>query len=295
VIYLNCESDIAPVLPGSRKRRPSLARRTADSVGRHIGEVLENEEFATRAGLLQRVEPRVKLLSLLVFAVTVSFVRSPLVLAGLVGATLVLAWTSEVGVGSFARKVWATAGLFAVLVAAPAMTRFITPGAALVSLGPLTLTVPGVLGAVTLVLRVTASAGVALLIIWTTRWTDLMQALTSLKVPDVIVATLAMTQKQIVSLMRTVQQIHLARESRMLSAGSTAENRHWVVGRMAFVVSKSMKTADDVYDAMLSRGFTGAVRSVHRVRGGASAWLWLAATVAVCGLVLGVDRVVMPR
>ena len=35
------------------------------------------------------------------------------------------------------------------------------------------------------------------------------------------------------------------------------ENRSWVTERMAFVVRKSMKTADDVYDAMLSRGFTG--------------------------------------
>jgi cobalt/nickel transport system permease protein len=295
MISLSCESDIAPVVPGSRKSRRSLARKTADAIGNHISDVLENEELASRDGFLQRMEPRVKLLSLLVFAITVSLVHSIWVLGALVLATLVVAWSSRVSVASFARKVWGTAGLLAVLLAAPAMTAWITPGRTLTEIGPLALTVPGVLGAITLVLRVVASAGVALLIIWTTRWTDLLQALTALKVPDVVVATLAMTQKQIVALMRTVQQIHLARESRMLSVGSTSDNRTWVVGRMAFVVRKSVKTADDVYDAMLARGFTGAVRSVRRVTGGPLPWLWLAATIALCAVVLRLDRMVMPR
>ena len=122
-----CESDIAPVVRPSRRRR-SLARRTADSIGHAIGEVLENEELASRPGLLQRLDPRVKLVSLVGFAVTASLVHSLWVLAGLVGLTLVLAAASAVGVGSFARKVWASAGFFAVLIAAPATTRLITPG-----------------------------------------------------------------------------------------------------------------------------------------------------------------------
>jgi cobalt/nickel transport system permease protein len=291
---LTCEADIAPPVPG-RRSKPSLARRTATAIGRHVSEVLENEEVASRPGLLQRVDPRAKLLSLLLLAVTVSLVHSLWVLGSMVLVTFALAWSSRVRIRSFAAKVWSTAGLFVVLLAAPAMTSWITPGATFVQLGPLTLTVQGVLGAVTLVLRVMASAGVALLIIWTTRWTDLLQGLTALKVPDVVVATLAMTQKQIVSLMRTVQNIHLARESRMLSGGTTAENRTWVVGRMAFVIRKSMKTADDVYDAMLARGFTGAVHSIQRSRAMGLGWTWIAGTIAVCMLALGLDRVVMPR
>jgi cobalt/nickel transport system permease protein len=289
-----CESDIAPVV-SSPRRRPSLARRTANAIGRAIGEVLENEELASRPGLLQGLDPRVKLLSLVGFAVTASFVHSIWVLAGLFGLTLVLAAASGVGVASFARKIWASAGLLAVLLAAPAATRFITPGPVLVELGPLALTVPGVLGALTLVFRVVASAGFALLIVWTTRWTDLLAALTAMKLPDVVVATFSMTQKQIVSLLRTVQQIHLARESRTLELGSASENRGWVVGRMAFVVQKSVKTADDVYDAMLSRGYTGAMHSISRLSMGWRDWVWLTACVAACIATLGIDRVVLPR
>jgi cobalt/nickel transport system permease protein len=258
-------------------------------------EVLENEEIASRPGVLQRLDPRVKLGSLLGFAVVASFVRSPWVLATLVAMTLALAASSRVPLASFARKVLLSAGLFVSVIALPAATSWVTPGAAIASLGPVTFTAPGTLAAITLVLRVVASAGFALLIIWTTRWTETLAALTALRTPDVIVATLAMTQKQIVSLLRTVEHMHLARESRMIAPGSAGDNRDWVIGRMAFVAGKSIKAADDVYDAMLARGFTGAMRSVNRLRTGTRDWLWLAASVVACVLIIGLDRLVLPR
>jgi cobalt/nickel transport system permease protein len=151
------------------------------------------------------------------------------------------------------------------------------------------------MAAATLILRVVASAGFALLVIWTTRWTDVLVALSAMRVPDVIVATLAMTQKQIVALMRTVEQLHLARESRTLSTGTAAENRAWVVGRMAFVVRKSIKTADDVYDAMLARGFGGTMRSISTLASTRNDWVWLALVVVACAMALGLDRMVMSR
>lgn len=284
-----CDADTAAA-PLRRKSRRSLAARTARSIGEHISEVLDNEELASREAFLQRIEPRARLVTLLLLTVTTSLIRSPFMLAAVILATLVLAAASKVDLGSFARKVWASAGLLAVMVAAPAMTRLITPGDTLVPMGALTLTVPGVLGALTLVLRVVASSGIALLMVWTMRWTDLLDALSALKVPDVIVATLAMTQKQIVALMRTVQQIHLAKESRALSNGTAQEERRWVVGRMAFVVQKSVKTAEDVYDAMLARGFSGTIRSIGRARPWPRSWHWVMAGGIMCALVLGLDR-----
>jgi hypothetical protein len=81
----------------------------------------------------------------------------------------------------------------------------------------------------------------------------------------------------------------------MLSSGTAADNRGWVTDRMAFIAKKSIKTADDVYDAMLSRGFSGAMPSLVRLRAGALDWMWLVASVVACALLLGADRVLMPR
>jgi cobalt/nickel transport system permease protein len=280
-----------------RRRRGgarSLARRTADAIGHAVAEVLEDDELAGGPGLMQALDPRVKLASILVFAVTASFVHSLPVLVALVVATMGLAAASGVPVASFSAKVWSSAGLFALLISAASATAWITPGPVLVPLGPLSITAPGLLIAARLVARVIAGAGFGLLVVWTTRWTDLLRALSALGVPDLVVATLAMTQKQIMSLLRTVENMHLARESRMLSTGSARENRGWVVDRMAFVARRSMKTADDVYDAMLARGFSGSMPSLVDLRATARDWAWMAAGVAAAMLVLGIDRMVFP-
>jgi cobalt/nickel transport system permease protein len=271
-----------------------LARRTADAVAGAIGDVLENEALAGRPGLLQRLDPRVKLLTLVLFAVTASLVHSVLLLSTMIAVTMLLAAACLLSVTSFARRVWASAGLFAFVVALPSALYWFTPGPAALSLGPLTFTEPGLMGVATLVTRVVASAGFALLVIWTMRWSDLLRALTALRLPDVVVATLAMTQKQILSLLRTVEQLHLARESRTVARVSTRADRAWVTDRMAFVVRKSMRTADDVYDAMLSRGFTGAVPSLVALRVRRRDWAWAATSVALCAALLAADRMIGP-
>jgi cobalt/nickel transport system permease protein len=275
-----------------RRRGRSLARRTADAIDRAVSEVMANDELASAPGLMQALDPRVKLVSIVLFAVTASLVHSLPVLVALVAASMALAAASGVGVGSFARKVWASAGLFAVLLAAPSATGWITPGPALA--GAASVTLPGLVVAARLIARVVASAGFGLLVVWTTRFTDLLHALTAMGMPDVVVATLAMTQKQIMSLLRTVENMHLARESRMLTAGSAGADRGWVVERMAFVARKSMKTADDVYDAMLARGFAGTMPSLVSLRITARDWAWAAASVLACAAVVGVDRLVFP-
>lgn len=285
---------ISDTTPRKRGGSRSLARRTADTIAGAVAEVLENDTLASSPGLMQGLDPRIKLVSIVLVAVAASFVHSVAMLAVLVAASMLLASASHVGVASFTRKVWSSAGLFALLLSAPSATAWITRGAVLVPLGPASITVPGVVIATRLILRVVAGAGFGLLVVWTTRWTDLLRALGALGVPDLVVATLAMTQKQIMSLLRTVENMHLARESRMLSPGTARENRGWVVERMAFVARKSMKTADDVYDAMLSRGFSGAMPSLIDLRSTARDWMWLAASVTACALVLLADRMVFP-
>jgi energy-coupling factor transporter transmembrane protein EcfT len=225
----------------------------------------------------------------------VSLLHSIPVLALVAVLTMALAAASGVGAGTFARTVWGSAGLFAVLIALPSATYWITPGPILVPLGPVSVTSSGLAVATRLVVRVVAGAGIGLLVVWTTRWTDILKALTAMRVPDIVVATLAMTQKQIMSLLRTVENIHLARESRMLTAGETRANRSWVIERMAFVANKSMKTADDVYDAMLSRGFTGAMPSLVALRTTVRDWAWISGGLLTCVLVIGLDRIVFPQ
>jgi cobalt/nickel transport system permease protein len=275
-----------------RKRRRSLARRTADTINGALADLLHNEELARQPGVLQRLDPRVRLATVLALAVTASFLHTIPLLVAVIVLTMLLAAASRVSPMSFTLRVWTTAGFFAVLLAAPSVTGWISPGRELLGHGGLSITLPGVIVAARLVLRVIAGAGIGMLVMWTTRSSDLLGALSALRVPDVIVATLAMTQQQIVSLMRTVENIHLARESRMLGSGTTSQNREWVVERMAFVATKSFKTADDVYDAMLARGFTGDWPTLRRLRMTGRDAVWIAGLAVGCAAAVGLDRMI---
>ena len=93
---------------------------------------------------MQRLDPRVKLLTILLFAVTASFVHSLWVLLGLVALTAgARRRIARCSVASFSRKVWASAGFFALLLSLPAATAWITPGRGARPLGPLSITEPG--------------------------------------------------------------------------------------------------------------------------------------------------------
>lgn len=276
-------------------RSRSIARRTTDAITLAVAEVLADDEIASRAGVLQKVDPRVKLATLAMLAITASLVHSPLLLALLYGTGVALGAASHVGVGSLVRRVWLSAGIFSTIIAIPATTSFVTGGPVLLVLGPIVITRPGALGAMTLILRVVASANFAFLIALTTRWPDILRGLSALKIPDIFVATLGMAQRYVISLLKTVQQMHLAKESRTIARVSTAQERRWVTGRMAFVVKKSINMGNDVYDAMLSRGYSGSVRALSPLKATKIDLLWLGSAIFFCAMLLLANYRMVPR
>ena len=288
-----CQADVAPAVRRRGGGR-SLARKTAASVAGAITDVLQNEELAARPGLLQGLDPRVKLLTLVLFAVTASLVHAVWALLALVAVTLVLAAASRVGVGSFARKVWLSAGLLALLVALPSALSVFTPGTAVISLGPLVAHRAGAHGR--------RDAGHARRRRRRVRPADHLD--------DALARPASGAERPADARRRrrhpgddAEADPHPAAHRGADPPGARephADARHNAsepgLGdeRMAFVVRKSMKTADDVYDAMLSRGFTGAMPSLARLRLRARDWMWTAASVALCAAVLYADRGVGP-
>ena len=256
----------SPPQPPGRGR--SLARKTADAVARSITDVLQNEELAARRGLLQRLDPRVKLVTLVLFAVVASLVHSIWTLLALVAVTVVLAALSRVPVPSFIRKVWLSAGLLAFFIAMPSALSWFTPGAVAFQIGPFTFTEPGLLGVATLVTRVAAGRRVR----------------PPHHLDHALVGPAARPHRPALPGRRRRHAGHDAAADPDAAAHRGADPprarepyahpRHRArtatgsTERMAFVVRKSMKTADDVYDAMLARGYTGAMPSLRRLRAG---------------------------
>jgi cobalt/nickel transport system permease protein len=250
------------------------------------------EEHARSAGWLQGVDPRAKLGMFLIVVLAVGFTNSVVVLAGVYGVLLAVAHTSRLPFDFFVKRVWMGVPFFAGLVVIPAL--FLVPGPRLfaVDLGPFTLALsqPGVAGAILFVTRVGVSVSLAVLLVMTTPWADLLKSLRAIHVPQIFVLILSMTYRYIFLFLHTMNGLFLARKSRIVARTSGGEQRRWIAGSMGNLTSRSFKMSNDVYAAMMARGFTGEMRTWSDYRMTAPDWLALGGAVLLAVSALGMQR-----
>jgi cobalt/nickel transport system permease protein len=92
----------------------------------------------------------------------------------------------------------------------------------------------------------------------------------------------------------TVYDIHVARKSRTLRYGPTGSEQRWVASRMGYLLKRTYMMSQDVYNAMLSRGFCGDVRTLNAssIRGYDYAWSLF--VLSICAVALIIDRTLLP-
>jgi len=282
----------SPPRQGARQRdgRVGWLEQTLGGITASIERAIFTEEHARTDGWLQRRDPRAKLGMFLVLVLAASLTASVAVLAGLYAITLGAARASRVPASFLVRRVWLGIPLFAGIVVIPAL--FMVPGPRLfdLAIGSLHIapSAPGSAGAVLFVARVGVSVSLAVLLVMTTPWADILKSLRSLRVPQVFVLVLSMTYRYIFLFLHTANGILLARKSRVVARTTGGEQRRWISGTMGNLVSRAFKMSNDVYAAMLARGFTGEMRarSVRRMR--SADWAALGGVVAVAAVaVLG--------
>ena len=200
------------------------------------------------------------------------------VLAALYALVLVAAAVSSVDMGLFVKRVWLGMGLFSAVVILPSIFFIGHRELFHVPLGLFDLTVhrDGLVAASIFVLRVCASVSLAILLILTTKWADILKSLRVLRVPSVLVLVLAMTYRYIFLVLHTANAMFLARKSRIVATTSGREQRWWVVSSMGVLMNRSLRMSEDVYQAMLARGFQGEMRTIDDYRMRAADWLLLA-------------------
>jgi cobalt/nickel transport system permease protein len=283
--------------------------KTIGNAAHFLKDAIVSEAVARRSGLMQALDPRIKIITTLAIIVSVSIMRSPLTIWGVYGFTLLLAVASSVSLLFFIKRVWLFIPLFSAIIVVPALFNVVTPGEPVwtvfhlsrgYDIGPyhipetIAVTRQGVLTAVTFIGRVSASVSLAVLLTLTTLWSELLQALRVLKVPRIFILILGMTYRYIILLVHTLYDIHVARKSRTIQYGSTASEQRWVASRMGYLLKKTYLISQDVYNAMLSRGFCGDVRTLNAssIRGYDYAWSLF--VLFICAVALIIDRTLLP-
>jgi cobalt/nickel transport system permease protein len=267
----------APRAAGARR---SAVARLAEALSRFVDKAFAAEAMSTRRGLLQRVDPRVKLIALVGLVAVSVWVDHLAALAALVALAIALVALSRIELRRFAVRAWLFVPLFTVVIALPAVTSWVTPGHAVLTLwthrpftvGPLHLpavlaiTAPGIASAVRLVLRVAAAVSFSVLLALTTPWNELMRSLRVVRVPRLFVFVLTMVYRYVFVLLRQVQDMVAARLSRAVGRVSAREDQRFVGAATGSQFGRSQQMSEDIYLAMVSRGFRGEVRTLERWR-----------------------------
>ncbi|HZD40780.1 MAG TPA: CbiQ family ECF transporter T component [Terriglobales bacterium] len=222
-------------------------------------------------GFFQGLDSRVKVLFLLFFVVVVSLEKNLVPEFLIAFFIFILVAASRLKLVAFYKRVLLFGFLFGFLVALPASLNMITPGdmvLPLVDLGrpyrfwiysiPATIgiTREGITGVAMLTSRVINSIALSFLVIDTTPFAEIIRAMKSMKVPDPFLIVLTLSYKYILLFARTVEDIHLAMKGRLIGVNH-AQARQWTASRIGFVFRRTQLRCEEVYRAMLGRGFTG--------------------------------------
>jgi cobalt/nickel transport system permease protein len=255
-----------------RTSRSGFVERTLVEINHTLEQSVFAERIARGPGLLQELDPRLQILSVLLLLLAVSLSHSLLVILALYFLALALAFFSRIPLGFFIKRVWLLIPFFTGVIALPAL--FITPGPVLARLPlGLVITQTGLTTAVFLLLRVGTSVSLAVLLVLTTPWNSLLKALGVLRLPAVVILILGMTYRYIHLLLHLTNDMFLSRKSRLLRRMNGPEERRLIAATSGTLLNKSLQVSSEVFLAMQSRGFRSYPRTLDTFKMRTADWL----------------------
>jgi cobalt/nickel transport system permease protein len=281
-----------------KRTKANFIDKTITGASGLIRQALFTEDIAAQPGLLQRIDPRVKAITMLAFVVTAALIRNIPVLIGLYVVALILAAASRISVSYFVKRVWLFIPIFTGIVVLPATFSFITPGHVVVPMGHwfghrVGLTSQGLRSAGLIVIRVAASISFVVLLALTTTWTRLLAALRAMFLPRMFILVLGMAYRYVFHLLGSVTDMYEARKARTVQVESNVTSgRAFVAATAGTLFGKAHAMSEEVYQAMVSRGYTGHPRTLKGFRVRAIDIAWIGGCVIAMCAVLVVDHAV---
>lgn len=275
-----------------KKRQFEWIDQTITGIAGAIEQSVFTEEYTRKNGWLQRIDPRAKLGMFLVTVLAASLSNSLLALACLYVLLLVIARASRIPFDFFVKRVWLGIPFFAGVVIIPSIFFASSPRLFDLPLGPLHIgpSLAALLGAAVFVTRVGVCVSLAVLLILSTSWSDVLKSLQAFRVPQVFILLLSMTYRYIFLFLHTANGMFEARKSRTVGRTTGHEQRGWISGSMGSLMNRSFKMSNEVYAAMAARGFAGEVRTYSSYRMTTHDWLALGGAVVIALLVFVLGR-----
>ncbi|MDD5365573.1 MAG: cobalt ECF transporter T component CbiQ [Gallionellaceae bacterium] len=274
-----------PTIVPDRHRR-NLVEGLVLGLAKAMEHGLEAESTSARKGLLQGLDPRIKLVGCLALIFSAVLVRQLTLLAVLFLFAVLLALVSNVSLARLFKQVWLGVLLFTGVIALPAIV--VVPGTPVwhIPLLHWQVTEQGLRSAAFLIGRAETSATFALLLILSTPWPHVLKAMRTLGVPVVLVAILGMTHRYIFVLLHSALQMFEARRSRIVAPMAGGQRRRLVAATAGVLLGKAFQLSSEVHLAMISRGYRGEIHLLDDFRTRPRDWVALTCALALPVLII---------
>jgi cobalt/nickel transport system permease protein len=285
--------------------RKSFIGKTIEGIFDFLQEAFVTETYTKRDGLLQSLDPRTKLISILAVIFATSLIADLDVLIFVYLLTLLFAYLSKIEVWFFIKRVWLFIPIFAGIIALPMIFNVFLPGQCIFQvaylgpgahIGPFSLpaniciTKQGVNAAIVFTMRVAACVSAVVLLFITTPQQVLFKSLRTVGVPKIYVLTLEMAYRYIFLLMDLVREMYVAKKARTIRSRSMFEEQKWVGGRMGYTLIRSLDLSEKVHMAMTSRGFNGDVKVMQQFKMQHRDYVAVAAALSLCVVLVSISQ-----
>jgi len=218
-----------------------------------------SQEYANLGGFLQSLHPRIKLIVFLLFIILALLTRSISALLFFYALCLFLALVSKIKLSFFLMRTWVFIPLFTLFIAIPALFSSFSPGEAIFIWNifnvSIIITRQGLDSALIFVMRVVVSVSFIVLLNITTKHFELLKSLRCLGIPSIFVMTLGMCYRYLYLFVEIIQNTYLAIKSRVGTLVHYKSGQRVVSWNIASLWKRSVQLNEEVYKAMLSRGY----------------------------------------
>ena len=237
--------------------------KTLAEMVNYIKDAVFSEEYARREGFLQGIDQKVKFISFLVLIVATIFAHSVYIILVFFSASLILASLSRIPLRFYIPRVLIFIPLFTGIVALPYIFNIFQPyeGTPLIVLhdfqrvielpllrpfSRIEITSEGVFWASTFLARVTTAVSYAILLMLTTRWSDLVNTLNRLRFPKMFVLILGMAYRYIFLLLDMIAKMLFSRKSRAVGKESSVSSWKLNAGIIGALFLKSYHMSENI-------------------------------------------------
>lgn len=274
--------------PSGQRQKVSFIEKGINYLAEIIETAYAQWELASREGLLQKFDARFKVFFLLFFIFIISLKHRFAVMADLGIFFFILVMLSKLNLIDFYKRVFILSFFFGFLVTLPATFNFINKGKVILPLFSLSqpytfwiyqipkevgLTQEGLQSMILLVLRLANSLTLSFLIIYTTPFPEIIKALKALRIPDSILMIITLAYKYILLFAQTAHAMHLAYKSRFITKSSKEFAKKWIASRLLIIFKKNQAKGEEIFRAMLSRGFNHQIKFFNFKRPTRTDWV----------------------